>query len=272
MIQTAALFPILHQKLIGLLTTLSDEDWHKPTIAKLWTVKDVAAHLLDVNLRTLALCENHSLKPDRDIASYNGLVAYLNHLNNEWVSAAKRISPGVLTELIDITGKKHSEYMASVDPYAEAPYAVAWAGEEQSAMWFHVAREYTEKWHHQQQIRDATGRPGIMTRELFYPCIDTFMYGLPHTYRHTVADEGTIVKISVTTDIGGDWYLKYEGGRWNMSKNNSHDPAATIMMTPEISWKLFTKGISPETAIQGVELIGDLRLARVALNLIAVMA
>jgi uncharacterized damage-inducible protein DinB len=46
MILTQHLFESLDNKLIELLRSLSDEDWNKPTIAPLWTVKDIAAHLL----------------------------------------------------------------------------------------------------------------------------------------------------------------------------------------------------------------------------------
>jgi hypothetical protein len=38
---------------------------------------------------------------------------------------------------------------------------VSWAGPEAAPVWFGVAREYTERRHHQQQIRDATGRPPL---------------------------------------------------------------------------------------------------------------
>ena len=55
MIETTHLFPVLDQKLIELLKSLSPEDWNKQTVAKLWTVRDIAAHLLDGNLRTLSL-------------------------------------------------------------------------------------------------------------------------------------------------------------------------------------------------------------------------
>ena len=44
--------------------------------------------------------------------------------------------------------------------HGRAIFSVAWAGESESENWFDVARDYTERWHHQQQIRDAVGRPG----------------------------------------------------------------------------------------------------------------
>ena len=49
------LLPVLNEKLITLLRSLTPEEWQLPTIARLWTVKDVAAHLLDGNIRSLSL-------------------------------------------------------------------------------------------------------------------------------------------------------------------------------------------------------------------------
>jgi len=54
-IPTLHLFPVLDELLIGLLKSLSADDWNKPTVARLWTVKDIAAHLLDTNVRTIIL-------------------------------------------------------------------------------------------------------------------------------------------------------------------------------------------------------------------------
>jgi hypothetical protein len=61
-IQTLNLFPVLNNLLIELLTSLEPGDWNKPTIAPLWTVKDIAAHLLDTNMRAIASANNYSGK------------------------------------------------------------------------------------------------------------------------------------------------------------------------------------------------------------------
>ena len=53
-IRVIHLFPKLDEKLLELLRGLNDEEWHMPTIAKRWRVKDIAAHLLDGNIRTLS--------------------------------------------------------------------------------------------------------------------------------------------------------------------------------------------------------------------------
>jgi hypothetical protein len=272
-IETTQLFPVLDRKLIELLRSLRAEDWSKKTIAKLWTVKDIAAHLLDGNLRTLSLSrDKHILRPDTDIHSYQHLVDYLNRLNAEWVTAAKRLSPGVLTGLLEITGKEYSAYQSTLDPDEKAIFSVSWAGEQVSQNWFHIAREYTEKWHHQQQIREATGKPGIMTGELFYPVMDTFMRGMPYIYRNTFADPGTVVQITIDSEIGGTWFLVRKEAGWELSGEKQTNIISSLSIIPDTAWKLFTKGITPEEARNSVTIRGREDLGAVALKLVAVMA
>lgn len=59
-IETLHLFPVLDKMLIDLLNSLREEEWDTQTVAKLWKVKDVAAHLLDTNLRTLSISRSIS--------------------------------------------------------------------------------------------------------------------------------------------------------------------------------------------------------------------
>ncbi|WAC13877.1 maleylpyruvate isomerase N-terminal domain-containing protein [Dyadobacter pollutisoli] len=273
MIETVHLFPQLDAKLIELLKSLSPDDWNKPTVARLWTVKDVAAHLLDGNMRTLSLIrDGHSTPPDRGINSYADLVAFLNQFNADWIKAFKRISPKLLTELLETTGKQYSDLMQVQEMDTDAVFSVAWAGEETSKNWFHIAREYTEKWHHQQQIRDAVDKPGIMTRELFLPFIETLLRGLPHTYRDTDAAPGTGIHIQIDLEGPMEWYLVRQENHWEITTEFSAQPIADIQLDADTAWKLFTKALTPAQASATVILSGNESMAAVALNLIAVMA
>jgi uncharacterized protein (TIGR03083 family) len=273
MIDTIHLFPILDQKLVELLNSLSPDDWEKPTVARLWKVRDVAAHLLDGNYRVISIYrDGFFAKPDREISSYGDLVAFLNQLNADWVRASQRLSPDVLTELLETSGRQYSEIMAAQDLDADAIFPVSWAGEQVSKNWFHIAREYTEKWHHQQQIREAVGKPGILTRELFLPFIDTLVRGLPHTYGETVAPAGTCIRINIQLDGPMDWYLAKTANAWVIEKTWEGTPEATVRIPAETAWKLFTKAIIPDHALSTVTIEGQYELGRVSLNLIAVMA
>lgn len=272
-ISTIHLFPELDKKLIELLKSLSPGEWNKPTIAKKWTVKDIAAHLLDGNIRTLSFSrDKHSLQPSSPINSYKELVDYLNELNAVWVNAYKRISPQLLIEQLETSGQQFYKELATLDPFADAMFSVAWAGETVSTNWFHIAREYTEKFIHQQQIRDAVGKPGIMIKELFYPFIDTFMYGLPHTFRNTVADNGTTIQITVTTEIGGNWFLRRNAGNWQLTKEEIKNIAAAFTIDPNTAWKLFSKGMTAEEAKKKVIISGSKELADTVFQMVSVMA
>src|SRR5947209_6183283 len=91
----ADLFPGLHAELISLLRGLSPEDWRRPTVAGAWSVQDVTAHLLDVQLRRLSAQRDGARlpPPDPPLAGYDDLVALVNRLNAEWVAGARRFSP-----------------------------------------------------------------------------------------------------------------------------------------------------------------------------------
>jgi Mycothiol maleylpyruvate isomerase N-terminal domain len=273
-INTVHLFPVLDKLLIELLKSLTIEEWHCPTIAKQWTVKDIASHLLDGNLRTLSILRDHYFgDPASNIHTYTELVAYLNQLNMSWTAATKRLSPQVLIELLEITGKQFHEQLESLAPFDTAVFSVAWAGQQQSENWFHIAREYTEKFIHQQQIREAVGKQALLIKKLFYPFIDTFMYGLPHTYRNVHADTGTAITIKILTDIGGEWHLIKTDTSWELIKSRPHRPSeAIVSIDPDTAWKIFSKGISPEQAYDKVEIYGDRQLAEVALQMVSVMA
>lgn len=272
-IETLHLFPILDSKLLELLKSLTIEEWDSQTVAKLWKVKDVASHLLDGNLRGLSTSRDSYFgeKPE-NINSYQDLVSFLNHLNMSWTSATKRLSPQVIINLLEITGKEYTEHLKTLNPFENAIFTVAWAGQETSPNWFHIAREYTEKFLHQQQIRDAVGKQGIMAKELFYPFVDTFMFAFPHTFSNIPAENGTTVSIEVSTDIGGIWnIIKTETG-WELDKSKNIDTHAKVIIDPETVWKLFSKSWKPEQATNKVKVSGDTTLAKQVLNIVAVMA
>ena len=271
-IPTIHLFPVLEEQLIQLLHSLKAEEWNRPTIAKLWTVKDVAAHLLDGNIRVLSMVrDNYTGDPPGNIFSNEDLVGYLNGLNADWVQAMKRVSPQALTALLEITGKQYCQQLALLDPFAPAIFSVSWAGETNSINWFHIAREYTERWHHQQQIRDAVGKPAIMTRELYHPVLDTFMMALPYTYRNTEAKENTVIKISVSGEAGGDWFI-IKKENWELVKTNNLPVTAHTIINGDIAWKLFTKSWRRKEVMEYVSIEGDAVLGAPVLDMIAVMA
>ncbi len=271
------LFPELDRRLIALLRSLSAEDWAKPTLCSQWTVKDITAHLLDSGLRRLSMARDgfYGETPATKIKSYQELVAYLNRLNAEWVTAMRRVSPAILIDQLEYSSARVFTHFQSLDLAAPAPFAVAWAGERQSENWFDIAREYTERWHHQQQIRLATGRDQgpdkITTRELYSPVLDTFMQALPHHYRDVAASADAIVRVKVSGDAGGAWSIQRAANKWKMSET-LREATAEVTIPDDIAWRVVTKGIPRAQAISASTIKGDRALAEHAFSMLSIMA
>jgi uncharacterized protein (TIGR03083 family) len=258
----AALFAPLHRELMSLLRGLAASDWKLPTVAKAWRVRDVAAHLLDGDLRKLAAHrDDHLLGPDRPIQGYGDLVEFINDLNASGVAYARRLSPRLLTDLLDVTGRWLAEFTETLDPQAPARFSVLWAGETESKNWMDTGREYTEKWHHQMQIRDAVGAPGLLDSHWLDPLLDFSVRALPPAYAATDAPEGTAVTLVVTGDAQWVWTLVREGGKWVLYRGQPENPATTVIVEPDVAWRLFYNALPPERARKTITVHGDESLA-----------
>jgi uncharacterized protein (TIGR03083 family) len=266
-------FPPLHRELMLLLRGLNEQDWIRPTSCALWSVKDIVAHLLDTALRRLSYGRDQfSPVPDKPLSSYQDLVAHLNQLNADWVRAARRLSSQVLVDLLDAAAGQVHEYFATLDPHARATFGVAWAGEESSEVWFDIGREYTERWLHQQQIREAVAAPGIVGREWLYPALDIFMRALPHTYRAVAAAPGQSIGFSVEGEAGGEWTLRRDPAGWSLFTGIDPASEARVVLDQATAWKLFSKGLSATAARASIRIEGQTSLGEPVFNALAVMA
>jgi uncharacterized protein (TIGR03083 family) len=270
-IHCAHLLRTVDEKLIELLSSLALHEWTLPTVAAPWTVRDVAAHLLDTPLRKLSLVRDSCFVEHAEGRTPQDLVQLVNRLNREGVTVYRRLSPPLLIDMMKVTCEQSARFHESLDPFAPAQFAVSWAGEETSLNWFDTARELTERWHHQQQIRFATNRPGIMTPELYLPVLDCFVRGLPFAYRNTDAPAGTGVLLNIAGDCGGQWFLRRESARWSFANAPDAEPASRVTVPQELAWRLFTKGVDRDSARSQVDLQGNQALGEVVLQLTAIV-
>jgi uncharacterized protein (TIGR03083 family) len=270
-ILTAHLLPKIESMLVELLRSLTHEEWDAQTVCPKWKVKDVAAHLLDTQLRKLSLARDRYAPHSPAIGSSFDLVAFINRLNEEGVMIYGRLSPKVLISIMELASRESVAYHQSLDPFAPAQFAVSWAGEEVSLNWFDTARELTERWHHQQQIRLAVNRPGILTPELYHPVLDCFMRALPHTYRDVPAGPGTLLQFDVSGECGGTWWLFRDGHAWRLVKDSFGQLASRTTIPQAIAWRIFTKGIDQTSAAAEVAVEGDSTLGLHILSMKAIV-
>jgi uncharacterized protein (TIGR03083 family) len=270
---TRALFRPLSSDLAALLRGLGAADWDRPTIAGAWLVRDIVAHLVDLMLRRVSFHRDAMAPPPptRPIASDQDFVAFINDLNAQWVTAAKRLSPRVLTELFELASTDLADWFEALPLEAPALFGVSWAGEQQSAGWFDVGREFVEVWHHQQQIRLAVGAPPHTDPEYLRPVFAIALRALPHAFRQ-VGDPGDLVALEITGPAGGTWTLSREPDGWTLDAGDPPSaPAARVRLSDETAWKLLFHALPAASAAALVEVSGRAELAAPLLTARAVI-
>jgi len=262
-IDTAPLFAPLHAELIGLLRSLTDDEWLRPTIAPGWRVRDVAAHLLDGDLRHVAAYRDaHFIPLEAPIASAADVSRLVNRLNATGVAYAARLSSRQLVELLELSGGWVIELVNGLPLHGKAIWPVSWAGEDESENWMDVGRQYTERWHHQMQIRDAVGRPLLLQPRWLDPLLDICVRALPVTYRNVSAPAGTTIRLEVEATQPRSWLLAIDGTRWSVIADDGREAACTIQIEADAAWRLLFNALEPDQARAAMRVSGAERLSR----------
>ncbi len=264
------LFPETRAALVSLLESFTVEEWAQPTVCAGWSVKDVALHLLGGDFGILSRRRDACPPPGKAPQNWAELVDLINTLNDAWAKAARRFSPRVLCDLLRWVGPQVEEYFASLDPLAPGE-PVNWASSEPAPNWLDLAREYTERWHHQQQIRDAAGKPGLKEPRYLAPVLAACVHGLPRAFREVAAPEGTLIKLTITGDSGGQWLVAQNAGGWELFVAEGEEPKAEVALDQDDAWRLFTKGLSKETARARAKIHGDLSLGLHVLETVSIL-
>jgi uncharacterized protein (TIGR03083 family) len=242
-------------RLLSLLTSLSDAQWAASTAAPRWSVKDIALHLLAVDLSWLAHGRDHSQAGIIPVsAEHEEFVRGLAQLNQRWVDGARMLSPRLITGLLEWSGEQLDAYLAAVD--LACPSSVYWAGEV--PLWFNLAREFTERWVHYQQIRETVRPAGHDQRQDEYlPLVlRTFIWGFPHQYK-AQAPAGTVIAVEIPSI--GTWTLTRTATGWSLDEGQqAAAPTASLRISGEAAWRLLT---GARYDMDQVRLSGDPALA-----------
>ncbi len=267
-IDTRPLFRPVSTSLVTLLRGLSPDQWQRQTVAGHWVVRDVVAHLLDTTLRRLSFHRDGMTPPPppRPITSEPDFVDFINSLNAQWVVALTRVSPRVLTDFYERASREAADWFESLSLDAPALFPVSWAGEQASAGWFDFGREFTELWHHQQQIRMAVGANDLDDPRYLRAVIDIAMRGLPHALRDGPANAGESLAIDVMGASGGSWTLVRDEAQWTLWRGEAPTATARIRLSDDTAWKLLFNALSPADAERAIQFEGRDSLARAILR------
>ncbi|WP_158262716.1 maleylpyruvate isomerase N-terminal domain-containing protein [Photobacterium sanctipauli] len=264
------IFPELNQGLIELLEGFSQDEWEKETCLKGRSVKDLVSHLIDTSLRRLAMDRDHYFSEAPEIHSREDLVEFIQSQNRDWILATRRLSPNMLLSLLKSSGDELVDFLGTLELHEKALFPVDWAGESQSENWFDIAREYTEKWHHQMQIRDAVGREGpLYETRFFQPIIDSFIKALPVAFNQSNRAEFTVA-IEITGTCGGTYFLEKKAHSTGFVEGKLEQTSNRVKIDQKEFCKLVTNSKLKE-AIE-FEAVGDSEVTNQLLLVVAVMS
>jgi uncharacterized protein (TIGR03083 family) len=214
--------------LLDLVDDLDPREWDAPTPCPPWTVHDLVAHVLASDLGLLSRGRDREQRGWIDVSG-DELAALLARRNQEWIDACVPLSGRVLRDLLHATGAEVDRWTASADLGARAD-GVAWAAVAHAPAWLCLAREYTERWVHQQHLRDALERPGLVDDAHLGAVLDTFKWAIPVALAETTG----VLRIDVTGEVQRTWLADRSGFHADA------DPDATATIAAEMFWRQCT--------------------------------
>ena len=255
-------------ELLRLLGELTPQDWERPTAAAPWVVRNLVAHLLGDDLARLARSrDGHRVGTP---APHEEFAAFIHRLNDEWVRAAARLSPQLLIDMLQATSPQVLGFWRQADLDATGE-PVSWVSPDPAPVWLDCARDFTEYWVHQQQIREATGRTVATDRRALHTVLDTFLRAMPRTLVRQDRPPGAQLIVTVAEPAGGRWNWLREGERWCPSNARGGRTTTIAVDHADVLWRLCVRMIEPQEAQQRVRITGDHALAAAALQIVSII-
>jgi len=245
---------------IGLGEGLTDAEWELPTPCPGWTVKDIVSHL--VSAEELFLGDP---LPAHDLPDLPHVQNELGRMVEIGVDVRRPLPGAEVLEQLRVVLDRRLATLREVDPADEAPQPDGRQGDYSRLMMFRAF----DCWIHEQDIRQATGRPGGLDALAGAATWTVLRPGLPFVVaRRAGAAPGQSVAFEIT---GAREYsaevVVDENGRGVLG-DVSGEPTARVRLDWEDYVRLAAGRCGPREVKAVVE--GDRELARRVLESMAV--
>ena len=253
--------------LVEVLEGLETSQWQAPTACPGWTVKDIAAHVVGDDLGRLARTRDGfaGLEPRVD----EGLADFIDRINDEWVIAARRMSPQLLVSCLRWTGPQIASMWREL-AFDDLGEPVSWAGAGPAPVWLDAARDFTEYWVHHQQIREAVGESPLLVPHIAGVVVDTFLRALPQTLRAQERPVGTRLTVVVDGPGAGSRTVERDADGWGFALPEELADNV-VRIDVDTAWRVCTRMIDPDTARDRAVITGDEALGHAALEIVSII-
>jgi hypothetical protein len=232
-------------------------------------VRDLAVHLLGDDFSFLSRNRDADRNSTLDsMPDWDSFIRELDAHNERWVRAGSFLSLRLVAELLETTGAMMSEFLEGMDLSALGEI-VSWAGPDPAPWWLVAGREFTERWVHHQQIRDALDRPGLNGPSFVGPILATAMHGVPRAYRDVDAAEDTIVAIDITGRAGFSWAVRRDSEGWRLYEGLTREAGTRLAMDQDTAWRFLMGMMSTSEARPRVTIEGETAYAEPFFNAVS---
>jgi uncharacterized protein (TIGR03083 family) len=239
----AGLFTVERDRLNCLLAGLQAEDWQRPSPCPGWSILGLCGHLLGGDFGLLARHRDghYGTLPPAG-ATEGEFVAWLDEMQAEWVSASRRLSRRLVTDLLQWTGPQVADTFRGEDLRARTA-SVSWAGPGPVPAWLDQARELSEYWIHRQQLLQGLGHPSDLRADLAEAVLDGLRWAYPCRLAEAPSQPGDTVTLAITGPVTKTWHLVAAGTGWRFDDQPGTRPAASLAMSTEDAWRLLTNNL-----------------------------
>jgi uncharacterized protein (TIGR03083 family) len=243
-----SLFSVENERLLTVLRSLTPADWNRSTPCPGWDVHGLATHLLGGSFSVISwLRDGFRGTPEPNDSDEQGFIDWLDDLQASWVTAARRLSPRLLTELLQWSAKGFAEAIDAQDPSAIAAH-VSWASADPVPVWVDHARELTEKWIHRQQILQALEQPSDLRPDLAGPVLEALRWAYPYRLGEHKREAGAFVQFDIVDEqLGQQWRIVSNGASWEFDSSNPTIKLASMSFSGEQAWRLLTNNYDATT-------------------------
>jgi uncharacterized protein (TIGR03083 family) len=183
--------------IIGLAEGLAPADWERPTACPGWSVKDNVAHVIG----TEAMLAGRSA-PEVELGEVSHVRNDVGRFNEIWVESYR---PAPVSAVLDDLRGIIAERRAALAAMSRADFdadAMTPAGPATYGRFMRI--RVMDMWMHEQDIRDALGRPGHLAGRAAEQSLAEASGALGFVVGKRVAPPpGTTVRIELTGDLAG---------------------------------------------------------------------
>ena len=177
----------------------------------------------------------------------------------------------MLTDLYARASSEAANWFEALPLDAPALFPVSWAGEDTSAGWFDLGREFTEVWHHQAQIRLAVGADRSPIPGSSPPCSTSRCAACRTPSVTSRRNPGDTVAIDIGGASGGGWTLSREVARWTLWRGEPAAPTARVRLSDETARQLLFNGLKDGAGRAAIHVEGRAALGQAFLRALSVV-